>query len=247
MSRTKFKGNGNKRDGAKFLALPHIVMDSPGYRAASHTARSLLLDIFRQYSGHNNGKLVACAKHLEPLGWKSNNTVLAAVRQLIDCGLLVEVRKGGFPNTATWFAVTWADLDINDGLDINPKLLARGAYRSPQAAASGKARTAKATAARSSLAAARRAQKGSATGATLAPSNGATAALVAPAHGGGAAKPAPSHGAVVLHLKPGPAPSNGDYLETPSPDANGTAGASTNGISPSLLAALRRNGTGEAL
>jgi hypothetical protein len=243
MARPKFKGNANKRDGSRFLLLPWVVLDSPGYRAASHTARSLLIDIFRQYTGHNNGKLVACAKHLRPLGWKSNNTVLAAVRQLIDCGLLVEVRKGGFPNTAAWFAVTWADLDVFDGVDINPKRFARGAYLSPQAATSGKARTAKATAARRALSAARRAHGENA---PPVPSNGATAAPVAPAHGGRGAKPAPSGGAVVLPLKPCPAPPDGDYLETPSPTASSAVVANTNGISPSLLAALKRVGSGEA-
>jgi hypothetical protein len=86
MSRSKFKGNRDKCDGRTFVRLPTVVLESPGYRQAGHTARSLLIDIALQYTGHNNGKLVACAKYVEPMGWKSNATVLRAVRELLACG-----------------------------------------------------------------------------------------------------------------------------------------------------------------
>ena len=44
-----------RRDGSGFIALPFIVTDSPGYRRASHTARSLLVDLARAFTGRNNG------------------------------------------------------------------------------------------------------------------------------------------------------------------------------------------------
>lgn len=81
----KFKGNGDKRDGKRFVALPEVVLDSPGYRQARYPARALLTDIAMQYTGHNNGKLTACAKYLTPKGWTSNNTVLRAVHELQGC------------------------------------------------------------------------------------------------------------------------------------------------------------------
>ena len=45
MARSKFKNNRDKRDGNQFVALPRVVLESPGYRQAGHPARSLLIDI----------------------------------------------------------------------------------------------------------------------------------------------------------------------------------------------------------
>ena len=49
------------------------------YRALGYPARALLIDIARQYTGSNNGRLVACARYLKPLGWNSNDTVSRAL------------------------------------------------------------------------------------------------------------------------------------------------------------------------
>ena len=127
MARSKFKRNGDKCDGKTFVRLPTVVLESPGFRQAGITARALLIDLAMQYSGHNNGKLTACAKYLRPLGWKSNDTVVRARRELIECGLLLETRKGARPNKAAWFALTWLDLDQGQGLDI--ELLCIGVAR----------------------------------------------------------------------------------------------------------------------
>jgi len=241
VARSRFKGNGNKRDGTTFVALPYIVIDSPGYRAASHTARSLLLDIARQYTGHNNGKLVACAKYLRPLGWKSNNTVLLAVQQLLACGLLVETRKGGFPNTAAWFALSWCDLDQQTDLDINPRLFRRGAYLDAQPPTTATARTAKATEARRAVSAKGRAPS---TGAALTPLHGAEDSRVAPSHGGTGRIAAPLDGAIPARLALVPTPLDGAYLEPPSPTAPAGGAADLPSLSPSLKAALARTAAG---
>ena len=125
MAGKKWKGSRNKCDGTTFTKLPLLVLRSAGYRLAGHTARSLLFDLAMQYTSHNNGKLTACAKYLVPLGWKSNDVIVRARRELIDCGLIVETRKGARPNRAGWYALTWFDLDVTEGLDIDPKLYER--------------------------------------------------------------------------------------------------------------------------
>ncbi|MBA3599421.1 MAG: hypothetical protein H0W40_18920 [Methylibium sp.] len=190
MARSKSKAGKHKRDGSRFVALPMVVLDSPGYRQASHTARSLLLDIARQYSGNNNGKLTACAKYLVPLGWRSNDTIVRARRELLDCGLLVETRKGARPNKAAWFALSWLALDHGQGLDFDPKCYRTGDYMRPEKPANKNA--------------------------SLVPSDGAAAAVIAPPGGVSASNPAPSGGAVRETSTPSPAPSGGAYLETPS-------------------------------
>jgi hypothetical protein len=129
MNKPRYKGTASKRDGTQHLALPFVVLDSPGYRAIGHIARSLLLDIARQYTGHNNGKLVACAKYLKPKGWSSNATITKALRELVAVNLLIETRKGARPNKAAWFALGWLQLDVAEGLDIDPKAYRTGRYQ----------------------------------------------------------------------------------------------------------------------
>jgi hypothetical protein len=125
----RYKGNSEKRDGKGFVALPYVVLDSAAYRSVGYPARALLLDIAKQYNGHNNGKLVACAKYLKPLGWKSNDTVSRALRELVAVDLLIETRKGARPNKAAWFALGWYQLDIGEGLDIDVKQYRTGRYQ----------------------------------------------------------------------------------------------------------------------
>jgi hypothetical protein len=110
-----------KKGGPSFIKLLHWVMLDPAYRAASHRARSLLLDIGLQYNGKNNGKLVVCDKALKPLGWNSRDGLTKAKRELLELGLLVETRRGARPNRAAWYALGWLPLDVKDGLDISPR------------------------------------------------------------------------------------------------------------------------------
>ena len=129
MAKKPFKGNRDKCDGDQFVKLPHVVLNSPSYRQLSYSATRLLVDLAMQYSGTNNGRLVACSKYLKPKGWTSNATTRKAVHELIDAKLLIEVRKGGFPNLAAWYALGWLSLDVTEGLDIDPKAYRRGLYR----------------------------------------------------------------------------------------------------------------------
>ncbi len=127
MARTRHKRAD--RDGVRFLALPHTVLDAPAFLKLPAPAVRLLIDIARQYSGTNNGRLVACSKYLEPRGWKSHDTATRARRELEAAGLIVETRKGMRPNRAAWFAVTWAGLDWSPEMDIAKANFERGLYR----------------------------------------------------------------------------------------------------------------------
>lgn len=239
----KFKKNRDKRDGKLFVLLPRVVLESPGYRLASHPARTMLIDIAMQYTGHNNGKLTACAKYLKPMGWKSNNTVLRAVHELLSCELLIETRKGARPNKAAWFALSWLDLDQGQGLDIDTKLYRRGGYMTPDQSAtiSNSTRTTKATEARKAAALEKRTAKQNA---SLTPSHGAEKALIAPLDGVRASIHAPLDGSIRGAFDPLPTPLDGAYLETPStPAPAGSVGSGVGtgaGVNPSLMAALKR-------
>ena len=236
MGQPKFKNNRDKRDGKQFVLLPRVVLESPGYRQAGHAARSMLIDIAMQYTGHNNGKLVACAKYVGPIGWNSNATVLRSVRELLACGLLIETRKGARPNKAAWFALSWLDLDQGQGLDIDPKLYRRGDYMRPDrpAAIGGNARTVKATEARKLAALKKRAEKQNV---SLTPSNGAGRTAIAPSHGVRASILAPSDGAIRGTSGASSTPLHGAYLETPSAAVQTADAGSAVALSPNVFIA----------
>ena len=239
MGHSKFKNNRDKRDGKQFVLLPRVVLESPGYRQAGHSARSMLIDIAMQYTGHNNGKLVACAKYVQPLGWNSNATVLHAVRELLASGLLIETRKGARPNKAAWFALSWLDLDQGQGLDIDPKLYRRGDYMRPAkpVPVGGSTRTVKATEARKLAAAEKRAGKQNA---SLTPSNGAGRTAIAPCNGVRASILEPSNGAIRGTSKASSTPSHGAYLEIPSTSAQAAGVGSAVALILSPMAGTRR-------
>jgi hypothetical protein len=118
------------RDAGGFVALPWSVLDSPAYVLLSHPARSLLLELARQFVRDNNGRLLASRAFLAKRGWKSADVIDRAKRELLEAGFIVETVKGHRPNKASWFAVTWRLLDPHPGYDPGVSAtFERGAYR----------------------------------------------------------------------------------------------------------------------
>ena len=118
------------RDPGGFVALPWSVLDSPAYLDLSHPAKALLLELARQYRGGDNGRLLLSDKHLSPRGWNSPSVVMRAKRELLDAELIFETVKGSRPNRASWFALTWRELDRIPGYDSGvAQAFERGAYR----------------------------------------------------------------------------------------------------------------------
>lgn len=120
---------GNNRDGGRFVALPHAVLDCPGYRGLSVYAKALLVDIARQYMGTNNGSLLCSRRKMEEYGWTSTDTLTKAIKALLNAKLLFRTVQGQRPNKASWYALTWHTLDKNDGYDAGTvETFRRGAY-----------------------------------------------------------------------------------------------------------------------
>lgn len=118
------------RDGGAFMALPWAVVDSDAYRGLSHTARSLFIDIARQYNLKNNGRLLASKNFLRQRGWQSSDVIHRALRQLLDSGLIYMTVQGHRPNKASWFALTYYDLFDDPRFDPNAfQGFRRGAYK----------------------------------------------------------------------------------------------------------------------
>lgn len=117
------------RDGSQFVALPFCVIDSAAFRHASHPARALLIDLARQFSGKNNGRLVATSKALKPLGWTSHDTVTRALRELEERRLIQLTRRGARPNLAAWYALTWQALNADSDMEVTSRSFDRSGYK----------------------------------------------------------------------------------------------------------------------
>jgi hypothetical protein len=128
MARSKFKSDAKKRDGGRFAGVPFVVLESEAYVSLSGSGVKLLMEFAFQYNGANNGNLYCTWEQMAQRGWKSQTTLKAAKDELTRAGFLCETRKGARPNKASWYAVTWRDLDITDGLDIKPASFPRSAY-----------------------------------------------------------------------------------------------------------------------
>jgi hypothetical protein len=125
----KPKGDAG-RDAGGFSAIPWTVLDSVAYQGLSHPARSLLLELARQFVRDNNGRLLLSGAYLSGRGWKSTDVVTRAKRELLAAGFIHETVKGHRPNKASWYAVTWRTLDRLTGYDFGAaENFERGAYR----------------------------------------------------------------------------------------------------------------------
>jgi hypothetical protein len=187
--RNKGRKGDSGRDSGGFVALPWSVLDCPAYARLSHPARSLLWEFARQYVRDNNGRLLASGVYLAKRGWRSQDVVTRAKRELLEAGFIHETAMGHRPNKASWYAMTWCALDKISGYDVGAaETFERGAYRKNQPLKN----------------------------ASLTPPHGAERADIAPSHGVEMVPPTPSHGAIRTTFDHSSTPSHGDHLEMPS-------------------------------
>jgi predicted DNA-binding transcriptional regulator AlpA len=125
---SKRKGE-HKPIGESFVALPHSVVRCSGYIALTSHAKVLLVDMANMYNGKNNGDLSAAWRLMKPRGWKSQDTLNAAKQELLAAGFLFETRKGGRPNRASLYALTWRSLNDSPKFDSGAtNVFKQGAY-----------------------------------------------------------------------------------------------------------------------
>jgi hypothetical protein len=188
----RFKGA--KRDPGGFVAIPWVVLDSPAYQTLSHAGRALLMEVARQFHGNDNGRMLLSRAYLLTRGWRSADVIQRAKRELLDAGFIFETVMGQRPNKASWYAVTWMQLDKLDGYDPgHAAAFVRGAYLGQR-------------------------QRPQIT--CLIPSPGTGGASIAPSGGTVAPLSVPSHGAIRAVSAASPVPSDGNPLEMPSPGAS---------------------------
>ena len=122
MENTRVNKNRKAKTGKayQYVQLYHYILNSPAYRSLSYTARSLLVDIAKQYNGQNNGDLCLAYSQMRPLGWSSHGVLDRAKAELLERGFIQETRKGRRPNIASLYAITWQPLNPMEKLDVSP-------------------------------------------------------------------------------------------------------------------------------
>jgi len=91
----------SKKNQGRFVALPHRVIDSPGYRATSPIARAVLIEVQRLYDGKNNGSLALSVRLIAQRTNVSKDTASRAINELVNCGLLRLVKASSFSQKKT--------------------------------------------------------------------------------------------------------------------------------------------------
>lgn len=191
------RGKGRKgdsgRDGGGFAAIPWSVLDAPAYARLSHPAKALLMEVARQFVRDNNGRLLCSMAYLGPRGWRSNDVITRAARELVAAGFIYQTVQGHRPNKASWYAITWQSLDRHPGYDAGAiEGFQRSAYRSSQQSTVLPKIS------------------------PLKPPAGAKVSPIAPANGVEKASPTPCGGAIGAGLAIPSTPPDGDHLEMPS-------------------------------
>jgi len=105
----------------RYAGIPHDVMESDAYSSCSGNGVRLLLELAKQYNGHNNGDLCAAFSVLKSRGWRSKKTLARCLGELMTLGLIVKTREGWFSNAGgrcALYALTWQSIDECDGKDL---------------------------------------------------------------------------------------------------------------------------------
>jgi len=124
MARTRNRVKGRSEAG-RFAGIPHAVMHHPDFIDLSANAVRLLLEMARQYNGHNNGDLSAAWSLMRARGFRSETTLTRALHELMERTLLTRSREGRFINPGkqcALYALTWHAVDECPGknLEIKP-------------------------------------------------------------------------------------------------------------------------------
>lgn len=109
MADKRAKMTGKKGNG-RFMGIPLTVLESPSYNALGGWPTKLLIDIGKQYNGHNNGDLQAAYSQLKLWGWRSPATLNNSLKELQEVGLIQLTRQGG-KNRCSLYAITWQPID----------------------------------------------------------------------------------------------------------------------------------------
>lgn len=119
----------NKNIDYTFVAFPTHILKSEEYAQLSFSTVKLLIDIFVQYKGFNNGDLSITWNLMSKCGWHSKATLERAKKELLAKGFIDKTRQGG-RNHCSLYAVTWLPIDCSrDKIDFRESYGASNAWK----------------------------------------------------------------------------------------------------------------------
>lgn len=124
MARNREKTAGRK-DTRRFAGIPHVVMEHPDWFKLHPSAICLLMELAKQYNGHNNGDLTAAWSIMHKRGFNSQSTLGNALERLLEYEFIVKTREGRFCNPGkqcALYALTWQPINECNGknLEVGP-------------------------------------------------------------------------------------------------------------------------------
>ena len=121
-----------KRFGTKsgsFVALPHACLRHKNFTVLGAYAVKLLIDLYANYNGTNNGDFCCTWSMMKKRGWRSESTLNNARKELLYYGWIICSRQGG-RNMASLYAVTFQSIDECKGkLDVKETVTALGYWK----------------------------------------------------------------------------------------------------------------------
>ena len=113
-NRTRIK---NRQEAGRFMALPFCILESENFLQLSATATRLLIDVFAQYNGANNGDFIASLHHMKTRGWRSKQTLNLALQELLHMGMIIRTKQGGLRSHSR-YAVSWLMIDQAEDISV---------------------------------------------------------------------------------------------------------------------------------
>ena len=103
-----------------FTPLVHQYFLTQQFAVLSPRAVKLLIELWMQFRGANNGSLCAAWSVMRQRGWTSKDQLAKALKELETANWIVRTRQGGI-NRPTLYAVTFRGIDPCAGkLDVAP-------------------------------------------------------------------------------------------------------------------------------
>jgi Fe2+ or Zn2+ uptake regulation protein len=112
---------GRSTTPGRFTALPHDVLDSPGYLGTSPAARAVLVELVRLHNGRNNGGIALGVRLAATRCNVSPATVARALQELGDAGLVDCIAKGSFrikDRQASTYRLNWLRCDVTQAIPM---------------------------------------------------------------------------------------------------------------------------------
>ena len=129
MARNRLRAKGRSERGS-FVMLPHEILNHPNFTGLSAYAVKLLIDLYSQYRGKNNGDFSVPWSRMSNRGWHSRGTLNRALKELVTTGWIIHTRHGGRDHRCSLYAVTFKPVDECGGkLDLSSTHTALGYWK----------------------------------------------------------------------------------------------------------------------